>query len=65
MNSINIHNVVAVSVFRENGYLKLSTLDAGHVVTEVNLWSADNKPILLRDSADRIPCTPAEFGIVK
>ena len=66
MNSINIDNVVAVSVFRENGHMKLSTLDSENIVTEISLYSADScKSILLHDSEKRVPCTPADFGIVK
>ena len=63
---MNIHGVKAVSVFRDNGYMKISILyEGGGLPHEINLYGAGQKTPLLRDSDDRIPLTPVEFGTVK
>ena len=60
---LSIHGVKVVSIFRESGLTKLSILDRDNRVTEVALFGDCGKNVLLRDSDDRVPIVPSDFGV--
>lgn len=66
MTRIGMHGVIALSVFRQPDYIKISVLDNLGVIDEMVLFGIDpKKPIRMGESDDRVPLGASAFDHIK